>query len=235
MAVKLSKGQELFARRVALATGLSLVTVRTWVRAEGGPDSNPLNIMGWDASGRRYVRDFGNPQAAATNTIKLLRGGNQTYAHLLRTARDPRSTPRDELQAIIDSDWEESGYQGSTDRKGSLLWGAYAAVSGNRAASPPSTSTTVPAMLPGLLTPLPRGGAPGADKAKDALTGWVGDLAKWIGEQAGKAFLYFALTLLALVLIVFGSMRALGVGPGALRSQLSRERVPGTGSEEIPF
>lgn len=226
MAVKLSPGQERFARLVSQATGLQLVTVRTWVQAEGGPDSNPLNIM----SGGR-VRDFRTPEAAASQTIRLLRGGNQSYAHVLKTARDPRSTPRDELQAIIDSDWEESGY-----RQGSLLWGAYAAVSGNRGTGPAGpTSTTVPAMLPGLLTPLPKGGAPGADKAKDALTGWVGDLAGWVGTQIGKAFLYFALTLLALVLIVFGSMRALGVGSGAVRSQLSRERVPGTGSEEIPF
>lgn len=243
----LTAGQEKFAQLVAQNTGLSLQTVRTWVLAESGGrtdrDGNPLSILTY--SGK--LRNYGTPEAAAAATVALLRGGNKSYSHILDVARQPNATTRDELQAIIDSDWEGKGYAGTSGKRGTLLWGAFARLTGQTA---PSSSTTtgsatpagwIPPTVPGLPIPIPGGGIlplpwdlPGAD----TVTKTIGVAADWIGREVGKAFLYLALTVGAFALIGMGGARMLGIGVGDVARTATGARRPRSvaagGSGELP-
>lgn len=228
-----------FAELVANGTGLDRRVVLAWVNAEGGPDSNPLNIMGWQA-GRRYVRDYGSTEQAAAATVRLLQ--SNTYAALARTARDPRATVTDELQAIISSPWEETGYSG-----GRLLVGSYRALFGPASLKAPAgTASTAAgagsAQLAGVyINPLdPFGLIPdpgdylddlwgfGLDKL--GISGWVADIARWVETRAALAALYLLFTVAALLLVVMGLGRSAGITPasalGVVRARPRASDIP---------
>jgi len=99
----LIKGQATFIRLVQAGTGLSFRVIYTWVKAEGGPDDNPLNI----GPGNHY----GSPTRAALATIALLRspqGRKYGYDKILANARNDKAA----LQAIADSSWDAGHYGG---------------------------------------------------------------------------------------------------------------------------
>lgn len=232
MAVTLTSGQERFSRIVAQRTGLELPTVRAWVVAESGGrtdrDGNPLSIM---TNGR--LLDFRTPEAAAARTVTLLRERDY-YAPILTAGRS--GTIREQLDAIIASPWEAGGYAGDSGARGTLLYGAYsrtyprtaAAVTAGTDATPGAAPTSL--LFPPVLPPIDV-----FPKLVPKVGGWVGDIIGWVGETAAIAFLYVALSVVGLLLMVLGTTRALGVGP---RQALTAARGPtaaGGPSDEIPF
>lgn len=213
----LTPGQERFADKVHLATGLELPTVRAWVAAEGGPDDNPLNIMGW-RDGQRHVRRFGTPDAAAAETISLLR--TERYRPII-VAAGSANVDR-ELAAIAASPWEERNYRGRTQTPGTLLLGAFKALyPGNGA-----TLASLP-LAPGGFTPIPE--APGIGRR--AVAKGLGALG-W-KEWAVAFSLYALFTVAALALMAVGLARMLGVSPAALATQRAQPKSAQT--DDIPF
>lgn len=244
----LSRAKEEFAFLVSSATGLSRETVRAWVQAEGGRDDNPLNIRRRDGG----FGGYGSARAAAAATVRLL-NSNPSYRPILRIAAAPNATIQQELRAIIESPWAEGRYTTPGSRtRGNILRGAYAAlyprspaattqaVSGTPADfKVPFGGPSVPFPGPDLyLTPWgpmvdPRD-IPGVDGATDALTGWVGDLTRWLGENAATAFLYVALTAVGAGVIVLGLMRSTGTRPANVAAAVAMRRLP-TQGRDIPF
>lgn len=228
----LSPAKEQFARLVASSTGLQLPTVRAWIQAEGGPDDNPLNIMTWSASGARSVAHYGDATKAAKATTALLQ--NNRYAAVRTAAANP--SVADELEAIAVSPWDENNYRGTTRTVGNLLLGAYRALynSNPSGATTPASSTSdgsstqtvssIPPFKPPII-------------GTKTLTGWMGDLTGWVGEEAAKALAYYVLTSFALFLIAIGTLRSFGVSPaGFARTWApSKSSASGAQSNEIPF
>lgn len=254
MAELLTTGQERFAAAVAAATLLDIRTVRTWVLAEGGPDDNPLNIRHEGGFG-----GFGTVDAAVQRTVRLLRQGpagftTNPYEPILRTARDPRSTPAQELAAIAASPWEATNYTGSTGRTGGLLYPHYNRLyPRDRAVSSASTSAaslastgdgtaqTVgfldDAFKRGLETVVPGlkiwDLLPGDPAGKVA--GWLfGGITGWLEEKAARAALYLLLTVAALWLLVMGLTRSMGTSPPAVAAGAAG-RLPARRAADIPF
>lgn len=240
----LTAAKEQFAAEVSRRTGLQLPTVVAWVAIENGPDDNPLNIARWDAQGRRYFAGFGSTREAVERTVRLLE--NERYAPILRVARDPRKSIRDELWAIIESPWEETNYTLNGVR-GARLIGTYArlypaqATRGTRAdASPVDVvdGTPVGLRLPRIGVPgwIPQPDDPGdlvPDVPLPDVEGWVGALTSWLGEKAALAFLYVVLTLAAGALIVSGLLRVTGTSAGAVGSSVGARLRPAP--DDIPF
>jgi hypothetical protein len=232
--VSLTPAKEKFAQAVASAIGLELATVRTWVAAEGGPDDNPLNIMGWTASGQRYIRHFVTPAQAATATVNLLR--KPTYVAVTGAARSGNVTT--ELKAIAHSPWEENQYRGKTAIEGGLLFAAFHGLYGKAPASSAATDTSAVA---GTAEPAgwhptwtdPFGLKPWADRTAGGTTDWLLGL----GPELAKALLYVVLTVLALVLGTLGLLRMIGASPtGIVRSLApAKARTSGAQTDEIPF
>jgi hypothetical protein len=84
-----------------------------WVKAEGGPDDNPLNILTRD----HKVIHFGSPAKAAIATIANLRrdkSNSNGYATILGSAT---KGDKAQLMAIAASKWEETHYGGGTKLK----------------------------------------------------------------------------------------------------------------------
>lgn len=222
----LTPAQERFAERVAAGTGLEIPTVRAWVHAEGGPDDNPLNIMQWDRAGNRSIRRFGTPDAAAQATVRLL--NTSRYSSVLRVAREPGHTARDELLAIAQSPWEENNYRGKSNTVGALLLGAYRTVSADLGTTDVKFGG---GFAPDDFTPgfdLPGLPDPGA---------WVDRFTGWVEGSVAKAFLHLAFTGVAFMLIAVGVLRTFGTSPLELAGVAAsrRPRSPLDKAEGIPF
>jgi hypothetical protein len=245
--VSLTPAKEKFAQSVASALGLELATVRTWVAAEGGPDDNPLNIMGWTARGQRYVRHFVTQEKAATATVNLLL--TQTYDAVTGAARSGNVTT--ELKAIAASPWEENQYRGKTELEGGLLFGAFHSLYGKATGSTVQDVdvTIKPGPLHGLKIPLP-----GPDVTIDPLnpfgaTKWllehlgiskhlgISNITTWLESELAKGLLYVVLTVLALGLCSLGLLRMIGASPTGLVRSLApaKARTSGAQTDEIPF
>src|SRR6266568_1216392 len=87
-----------FATYVSEKTGLRTDVVAAWWLAEGGPQTNPLNIG--------PHRNYGNLKGAADATVSLLR--TPRYAPILASAKT--NNPRSELLAIARSPWDAGHY-----------------------------------------------------------------------------------------------------------------------------
>lgn len=223
----LTPAKEAFAADIARRTGLQPQTVRAWVAIENGPDDNPLNIASWDSTGQRSFRGFGSTRAATDATVRLL--SSNRYGPVLRVARHPQATIQQELWAIIDSPWEESHYTLNGVR-GARLIGTYASLYPRSSTSRVDVVDATPVVRVPHLPGLP--GLPGAPDFPDVLpdvTGWVGDLARFLGEKAALAFLYVVFTALAVALIVTGLLRATGTSATSVGARLR------PAPDDIPF
>lgn len=101
----LTKGQQTFLNLLRIGTGLSFRVLFTWIKQEGGPDDNPLNI----GPGNSY----GSATKAAVATIALLRsprGRNYGYDKILASAA---KSDNEQLKAIAESSWDAGHYGGN--------------------------------------------------------------------------------------------------------------------------
>lgn len=253
--------KEQFAEEVARRTGLQLPTVRAWVAIEGGPDDNPLNIARWDPQGRRYFAGFGSTREAVERTVRILQ--QERYAPILRVARQPQATIRDELWAIIESPWEETNYTLDGVR-GARLIGTYASLYPKGGLRNPETGEPLERAELGVATPalaaagvlartggrIFRGLVPRSKKGKAAAAVGAGAVAAGALDEAGDllgidalidsvaqkaalAFLYVVLTAVGVWLIVTGLLRATGTSAGAVGSSVGARLRPAP--DDIPF
>lgn len=221
----LTAEHERFAEEVARRTGLQLPTVRTWVAQEGGPASNPLNIMGWTDSGKRFVRDFGGVDGAVAATVDLLHDAR--YQPVLATARQTANV-RSELQAIALSPWEENRYRGTTSQVGALLFGTYRSLYGDTnaqlAKAPPTEDGKRPGQTPDSPVYVPPGEGGKFWKALNPIDN--------LGEFAVTILAYVAFTAVAAWLVVMGLTRSLGASPLELAGAARGRRAA---ADDIPF
>jgi hypothetical protein len=213
-----SSGEQQFAEIVSKQTGLQLVTVLAWIHAERGPAGNPLNIG--------PGRDYRTPRLAAYATVDLLR--KPTYAPVLATAQTT-SDPRSQLAAIAASPWDAGHYTaGRSVPAGTTLYGALAAVAGSAAANKKDDGGFVPGF--------PDIGDINIPNPVTAVTGVVGDGARWVETKAATGLAYVVLTFAALALIVMGLADVFGVGPAAVRAEVGRRRtLAAEAREPLPF
>lgn len=215
----------IFAQTVAEATGLDPRVVMTWVRAEGGPATNPLNIM--DPATHK-PRTYSSPGAAAQATAQLLLT-DPRYVLVRRAAAYP--DPKRQLDAIAASPWDACHYRGTNPdgtcvnaSQGSLLHGIWATISGAAGAVGGAAGGAAGAVggLWGGVT-----GIPGAIEAG------VHDVEGWAANAALMALAYVLLTVGALALVLLGLNRVTGGGAGRLASLAAASKAGGMG--EIPF
>lgn len=180
--------QQAFAQRVARGTGLSLAAVLAWMRAEGGPTTNPLNIM---IPGTQTVANYGSPERAADAVIANLK--TSRYANVLQTARDT-GDPKAQLTAIAQSPWDAGHYTAGIPGAawGTTLLGSLASTKADPLDGIPGARKVV-------------GVAEDVGNALDPGT-WI----RWITGTATTGLAYVVLTLLGVALVLIGLNEATG-------------------------
>lgn len=125
---RLSKSQQQFVTGVAARTGLSPRVVAAWVVAEEGyrktpvghADHNWLNIGNTDTKWYGGGDSWSDPNRAARLTAKWIKG---TYSvpgfgraapGIRRIVRTAGQSPDKQIQAIANSGWASSGYEGGS-------------------------------------------------------------------------------------------------------------------------
>lgn len=206
-----AQGLGQFASIVAKGTGLQLATVYAWMRAEGGPVGNPLNIGPGD--------NYGSAPAAAAATVKALH--EPAYQAVLTTAAGT-TDPTTELTAIADSPWD-TGRAGPKPAYLHLLLGSLAA---NQKDAWPLPLSTAPAdnLLP----------AGTAGWVSGITAGWVSGITGWLTQESATALSYVVLTLLGLALVLFGLLDTFGYSPRRVVTAPARALAAG-GGDDIPF
>lgn len=213
-----------FAVLVSKGTGLSLASVLAWIKAENGPDGNPLNI----GPGRNY----GTVDSAAQATISLLH--SPTYAPVIAAAKQAPNDLKSQLMAIAESPWDACRYRGtnpdgscSTAPVGSLLLGTLKGITGV-----------------GVSTVTAQGSVnTGSDSGQGLLSGvggLFGGLAKWIQGEAATGLAYVIFAFLGVVLVVVGLLEVFGHTPSeglalaATRGQsITRPKAGEPGSSQL--
>jgi len=198
-----------FALPLVAQTGLSLGVILAWMKAEGGPKDNPLNI----GPGRHY----GSPAAAARATSALLR--TPPYAAILRAAKSGNDSAQ--LHAIAWSPWNGGPRAAPTVHSTyeSLLKRVYRELTHGGQADNPNPF-------------YPRPDSP-ESQIGGAVTGWVGDLTGWAKETAPVVMLYLTFSALAVAFLVLGGMKAAGGSvPSPLRRVYRPPNLQGAGLPE---
>jgi hypothetical protein len=129
----LTPGQAKFAARLAELTGLDPHVIAAWQLAEesGGAAAgreaasnfNWLNIGYFDSGAGRiaFDRAFGDPVSAAEQTAKFLKGewggASPSIRAIIGTAGQP---PAQQMQAIANSDWASTHYDGGANLRGTF-------------------------------------------------------------------------------------------------------------------
>lgn len=216
---RLTTNRKLFAQQVSRGTGLNETVVDAWVLAEGGPDSNPLNV----GPGKRYS----SPLDAAAAVVRLLH--TDTYKPVLNSAT---RTPEQQIAAIAASPWNGGFKATAATHKGylDLLRGVYEHLK--------PSSTTIGGSIDSSVTGAAGAVAGAVGGAVDAVTGGVGGAISgvegWAAGAAVTALAYLVLTVASLVLFTVGMSRLFGVSlPAVAGIAATRGRTrPGEG---IPF
>jgi hypothetical protein len=217
----LSPTKTQFVRTVASLTGLEPAVVAAWVIAEGGPDTNPLNI----GPGRNY----GSAEQAARATANLI-NRSRHYGGIRAAART--EDPEREIAAIVASPWDVDHYRGlgapAGTPVGTLLRGTYERIAGD------GGQLDVDIPTPGDV----------ADAVTEPIVEAAAGVQAWVQEKAALALAYVLLTGLSGALFVLGVRGLLYSGDhmaGQAFDRRVRELAPSGGSrgsggdDEIPF
>jgi hypothetical protein len=207
---RLTPNRKLFAQQVSRGTGLNETVVDAWVLAEGGPDTNPLNIG--------PGKSFASAIDAAAAVVRLLH--TPTYKPILDSATN---TPEVQIAAIAASPWN-GGFNAAPKVHrdyGALIRGVYEHL------KPSSSGDGGGVGLPSLPS-LP--GLPNIPNPIDGVA--VSGAESWAAGAALSAAAYLLLTVAALALFALGINQVFGGAPGRAAAGLATRTPAG---EAIPF
>lgn len=213
---RLTPNRKLFAQQVSRGTGLNETVVDAWVLAEGGPDTNPLNIG--------PGQSFKSPIDAAAAVVRLLH--TPTYKPILDASTN---TPEVQIAAIAASPWNGGPNAAPKVHRdyGALIRGVYEHLKPSTGGGGGGGGIGLPDLpgLPSIPNPL--------DGVAGAITGAVTGAESWAAGAALSAAAYLLLTVAALALFALGMNQMLGGAPGRAAAGLATRGA--AAGEVIPF